>query len=204
MSPIKIIQRTFPFSKLTFTVESNRELSIAHSTLLRSTREAIPLQIIDPSPIYHRSTPLGWVIATIVPLAGLIAAVIDGWITQGLGEKFGIVFLLGIFLACLINTMKLSRNTIHYRNVNTSAIIFSMFRSKPSQLAVDDFCKNLKARIESFSSPAGISREEMAELYKRHLDYLLESNVIHAQEYEIILQRLSEKSANKRVFELVR
>ena len=204
MSPIKIVQRTFPFSKLTFTVESNRELSIEHSTLLRSTREAIPLQIIDPSPIYHRSIPLGWVIATTVPLAGLAGAIIDGWITQGLGEQFGILFLAGIFLACLLNTIKLSRNTIHYRNINTATIIFSMFRSRPSQLYVDDFCKDLKARIESFHTPAGVSHEEITALHKRHLDYLLESNVLLAQEYDIILQRLNEKNTNKRVFELVR
>ncbi len=204
MSSIKIVQRIFPFTKLTFTVESNRELSIEHSSLLRSTREAIPLQIIDPSPIYHRSIPLGWVIATIVPLAGLVAAIIDGWITQGLGEQFGILFLAGIFLACLLNTIKLSRHTIHYRNINTATIIFSMFRDRPSQLSVDAFCKDLKAKIESFHTPSSFSQEEIAALYKRHLDYLVESNVLLAQEYDLILQRLNAKNTNQRVFELVR
>ncbi len=79
-----------------------------------------------------------------------------------------------------------------------------MFRDRPSQLSVDDFCKDLKAKIESFYTPTSFNQEEIAALYKRHLDYLVESNVLLAQEYQIIIQRLDEKNTNQRVFELVR
>ena len=47
MEPLQITQRSFPFTRLIFTVEGNRELVVEHNTFLRSTREAFPLHLID-------------------------------------------------------------------------------------------------------------------------------------------------------------
>lgn len=200
----QLVQKSLPFTKLVFTIQGNRELVVEHSTLFRSTRQAFPLHLIDPSPIHHRSIPVGWVVFTLIPLLGLLGAIMDGWITKGPGEQFGILLLSGMFLACLYNTVKLSSNTLHYRNANTAAVLLSLFRGKPSSASVDAFVETLSRRIESFRTPVGANSEETVALYRRHLDYLLENEVLLRNEYDAIVQRLQEKATKKRVFELVR
>ena len=204
MESLRITQRSFPFGRLTLPAEGNRELVVEHSTLLRSTRQAFPLHLVDPSPILHRNIPIGWVVFTAIPFLWLVAAGTDGWVTKGPGELFGVLFLAGIFLACLYNTIRLSSNTLHVRNANTAAVLVSMYRAKPTSSSVDTFVDALRRRIETFRTPTGASAEEVVELYRRHLDYLLENAVLLQTEYEVIIQRLREKVRKKNVVEIVR
>ena len=207
MDKLHLEQGSFPFTKLRFTIDGARELVVEHNTLFRSTRQTFPLHLIDPSPIHHRSVPFGWVVITAIAflLAGVsVYAGYAGWRTQGPGELFGVLFLAGIALACLYNTVKLSSNTLHYRNENTAAVMFAMFRGRPSRSAVDDFIEALRKRIESFRTPAGLRPDEVVALYQKHLDYLLQNEVLLAGEYEAASCRLQERLNKKRVFELVR
>lgn len=203
MESIHLIQRSFPLKKLHLSVESNRELVVEHSTLFRSIKQTFPLDLVDPSPIHYRSIPVRWVVTTTVFLVLAVSALIGGWANQGLGEQFGLLFLSGIFLACLCNTLKLSSNMLHYRNANTDTVLFSMFRRKPSRSEVDAFAEVLRERIESLRTPSGLSNEELIDLYKRHLDYLLENEILLQVEYDTILLRLQERASKMRVIELV-
>jgi hypothetical protein len=204
MTNTNLEQRSFPFTKLRFTIEGNRELVVEHSTLFRSTRQALPLHLIDPSPIHHRSIPFGWVVITIVSLLLTVSAMYAGWKNQGPGELFGMLLLTGIFLACLYNTMRLSSNALHFRNANTAAVMLTIFRNSPSGSVVDAFVETLRERIETFRTPAGASNEEIIALYVKHLDYLLQNDVLHRSEYDAAMQRLHERASNRKVFELVR
>ncbi|MBS1161437.1 MAG: hypothetical protein H6R15_3856 [Proteobacteria bacterium] len=197
-------QRSFPFTKLRFTIEGNRELVVEHSTPFRSTRQALPLHLIDPSPIHHRSIPFGWVVITLVSLLLTVSALYAGWRGEGPGELFGVLLLTGIFLACLYNTIRLSSNALHFRNVNTAAVMLTLFRSKPSSAEVDAFVEKLRNQIQSFRTPASASTEEVVALYVKHLDYLLQNDVLHRSEYDAAMQRLNERASNRKVFELVR
>jgi hypothetical protein len=67
-----------------------------------------------------------------------------------------------------------------------------MLRAKPSRSSVEAFATSLRRRIESFRTPAGACADEVVELYQRHLDYLLENEVLPQQEYERIRVRLQE------------
>ncbi|MCL2658239.1 MAG: hypothetical protein FWD62_12665 [Betaproteobacteria bacterium] len=161
MDNINLEQRSFPFAKLRFIIDGNRELVVEHNTLFRSTRQTLPLHLIDPSPIYNRSIPFGWVVITFISFILTIAALSAGWKNQGAGELFGVFLLTGIFLACLYNTIRLSSNALHFRNVNTAVVMLSLFRSKPSSSAVDVFVEVLRKRIESFRTPIDASNEEL-------------------------------------------
>lgn len=197
-------QRSFPFTKLRFAIEGNRELVVEHSTAFRSTQQAIPLHLIDPSPIHHRSIPFGWVVITLVSLLFTVSALYAGWKDQGPGELFGVLLLTGMFLACLYNTISLSSNALHFRNANTAAVMLTLFRSKPSSAEVDAFVKTLRNQIQSFRTPAGATTEEVVALYVKHLDYLLQNDVLHRSEYDAAMQRLNERASDRKVLELVR
>jgi|GEM_PF-2664360 len=204
MESIHLIQRSLPFTKLQLSIESNRELIVEDSTLFRSSRQTFPLDLVDPSPIHYRSIPVRWVVTTIIFMLLAVSTLIVGWAKQGLAEQFGLLLLSGIFIACLYNTMKLSSNMLHYRNANTDTVLFSMFRRKPSQSEVDAFTDVLRQRIESFRTPAGLSNEDLIVLHKRHLDYLLENEILLQEEYDTILLRLQDLASRKKVIELVR
>lgn len=204
MDNVHLEQRSFPFTKLRFSIDGTRELVVEHSTLFRSTRQTFPLHLIDPSPIHHRSVPFGWVVITVVAFLLAGSALYAGWKSQGPGELFGVLFLGGIFLACLYNTVKLSSNTLHYRNANTAVVMLALFRGRPSRPAVDAFVDALRKRIESFRTPAGAPPEEVVALYQKHLDYLLQNEVLSAGEHEAASVRLQDRLKKKRVFELVR
>jgi hypothetical protein len=197
-------QRAFPFNKLRFTIEGTRELVVEHSTLFRSTRQSFPLYLIDPSPIHHRSIPFGWVIATVIFLVLTISAIIGRSDNQEPGAIFVVLLMLGLFLACLYNTIKLSISTIHFRNANTAAIMLNLYRSKPTESVVDEFIETLRNRIESFRTPVGSTSDETIALFVKHLDYLFENDVLQQSEYDGAIQRLNQRTSGRKVFELVR
>jgi hypothetical protein len=197
-------QRTFPFNKLRFTIVGTRELVVEHSTLLRSTRQAFPLYLIDPSPIFHRNLPIGWVVITGIFLVLTFTFIFGTWGKEDPVAIFFVLIMLSLFLACLYNTIKLSRSTIHFRNANKSAIMLNLFRNKPTELIVDEFIETLHKRIESFRTPIGSTNEETVALFVKHLEYLLENDVLHQSEYDAAIQRLDVKSSGKKVFEIVR
>ena len=204
MDKLQLHQRSLPFTTLRFAVEGNRELVVEHKTLFRSTRQAFPLHLVDPSPIHHRNVPFGWILATLFFLILSVAALYAGWNSSEPGAAISSAFLGILFLACLYNTFKLSTNTLHYKNVNTAAVMFSLFRGKPSRAEVDLFVAGLRARIESFRNPVGAAPEEVVALYQKHLDYLLQNEVLSQAEYNSASERLQERLKKKRVFELVR
>lgn len=204
MKNIELLQRVFPFTKLKLTIRGNRELVLEHRALLRSTRLTFPLGQLVPAPVHHRSVPGRWILFTIVAFAIFMGAVLIGWASQGPGELFGILLLGGIFAACLVNTVKLSSNLLHYKDAGTGAILFAMYRTKPTTKQVDNFVNALQDRIESFRSPSGASPEELAVLYRKHLDYLVEAEVLLPEEYDQIVRRLEAGVLKKKVVELVR
>lgn len=204
MKDIELVQRSFPFTRLTLTVLGNQELVLEHRALLRSTRLSFPLGQIAPAPIHHRAIPLGWTLISAIALLALAAAVTAGWYSQGPGELFGLLFVGGIFAACLFNTFRLSSNLLHFKDAGTGAALFAIHRNKPSAEAVDAFVDMLLNRIESFRNPSGVGPEELAFLYKKHLDYLLDNEVLLPEEYDVILQRLEASISRRNVVELVR
>lgn len=204
MKNIELLQRVLPFTKLKLTIHGNRELVLEHRALLRSTRLTFPLGQLAPAPVHHRSVPVRWILFTIATFALFMGAAFLGWATQGPGEIFGILLLGGIFSACLVNTVRLSSNLLHFKDAGTGAILFAMYRTKPTINQVDDFVNSLQSRIESFRSPSGASPEELAILYRKHLDYLVEAEVLLPQEYDQILKRLQAGNLKKKVVELVR
>lgn len=204
MESVTLVQKSFPFTRLTLTLQGNRELLIEQHNLLRGTRHSFPVHQIVPSPIHHREIPAGWSILSATLLLGFVLTLFDGWFLGNAGQKFGGLFIGGIALACLYNTLKMSRNSVLFRHAQSGQILFSIFRAKPSASAVDQFCEVLQQRIESFRTPVSLSLEESRALYTRHLDYLLHEEVLTQQEYDGILQRLTEKGRGKNVFELVR
>jgi hypothetical protein len=204
LQTLQLIQRSLPFTKLVVTVSGNSELVVDHSGLFRSTRINFPLERIAPSPIHVRNISVQWSVVTVIAFLLCVGAVMGGWATQGAGELFGLLFMLGIFIACLLNTLQLSSNLYHFKDAVVGGILFTVYRSKPSTMAVDNFVDELRKRIESFRTPVGVTPQETVALFKRHLDYLLENDVLLSTEYDAIAKRLDESVSKKKIVELVR
>ena len=204
MGSLEITQRKLPFTKLTISVNNRRELAIEHKAMFRSSSISYPLQQVAPSLIHFRSIPIPWVVTTAIFSLFLLGSVIDGWPTKGAGEVFGFLLMLGITAACLYNTIQLSQNVLHFKDASNGSVLFTIYRSKPSDAAVDSFLKELRTRIESFHTPHGANQEEAVSLYRRHLEYLLENGVLTKDEHGAVMKRLDERATKRKVVELVR
>lgn len=201
---LELVQGTLLTGRITLTVSGNRDLSLSEKRLLRSTHVHFPLDQISPVPTFIREMPFGWIVISGVFIALTVVAFWGGFASRDAGAWFALILMTGISIGCIYNTWKLSRNLLMYKSAATGNHIFAISRNSPSPQQVDEFVQKLKERIESFRSPKGMSQEELLDLYKKHLQYLLNEGVLLPEEYSTIESRLAATSRRATVFEIVR
>ncbi|MES9853627.1 MAG: hypothetical protein ABW170_17560 [Candidatus Thiodiazotropha sp. L084R] len=198
---LKLEQKFFPFKKTILSITDDRELSVVSTSLSNTTSFSLPIDQLTPRPSEHRRFKL---VAVLIFTISLLVTIISGYIlnvTQdpdGLGQQAVVAMLIfGTFtFVSLIKLQGAYVNLLIFNDRRTMDAIFSISPKNPSKKEVEEFVNTLESRIKAIEYGSGFSNTEMTAIYMRHLDFLLNEEVLAQEEYRIIENRVKSKERN--------
>lgn len=199
--------QTLPFSRtLRFEVEGNRDVHMHYKSLFKSQSQTFPLDLINPRPGLNKSINLA------AGIAALFLLLIIGFCLLGYAqnpERFSqpllvltILFLPPALVALWFFNASFTPSVVFFR-VDDGDEMFKIPQFPHNKVELEQFAKDLSERIESIRYPGNLSHAEQVELYQKHLDFLLNEQVLSQSEYDAALHRLETRRASGNVFKLI-
>jgi hypothetical protein len=105
---------------------------------------------------------------------------------------FSIIAFAGFFIAA-VKAYRSKINIVCF-NSHDGRRLFTIFGNKPSASDVERFCEALAKRIEQIRYNGDISSARMAVILKRHVEFLVEQNILDAAEAKTALDRIYSNS----------
>ncbi|MEW8625314.1 MAG: hypothetical protein AB2551_06145 [Candidatus Thiodiazotropha sp.] len=197
----KLEQKSFPFKKTTLSITDDRELSVVSTSLSNTTSFSLPIDQLTPRPSEHRRFKL---VAVSIFSISLLTTIVAGYIlnvtedADGLGQQALVAMLVfGTFtFVSLIKLQGAYVNLLIFNDRRTMDAIFSISPTNPSKKEVEEFINILESRIKAIEYGSDFSKTEMAAIYMRHLDFLLNEEVLTKEEYKIVENRVKNKDKN--------
>lgn len=199
---LKLEQKIFPFKKTTLSITEDRELFVVSASLSNTTSFSLPLEQLAPRPSEFRRFKL---VAVLIFTISLLVTIISWYILNvtedidGLGKQALVVMLIfGTFtFVSLIKLKGAYVNLLIFNDRRTMDAIFSISPTNPSKKEVEEFVNALESRIKAIEYGSGFSNTEKTAIYIRHLEFLLNEEVLTNEEYKIIENRVKNKDKNR-------
>lgn len=199
--------QSLPFGRtLRFEVEGNRDVHMHYKSLFKSQSQSFPLDLISSRPGINKSINLG------AGIAALVLLLIIGFCLIGYGqnpERFGqplmvltLLFLPPALVALWFFNASFTPALVFFR-ADDGDELFKIPQYPKDRAVLEKFAKALSDRIESIRYPGTLSHAEQVELYQKHLDFLLNENVLIQSEYDAALARLEKRRSSSNVFKLI-
>lgn len=183
--------------KLNLSVNNDDVLVITHKKLMNSSTTKYLLDNIDPRCESFRQFSI---IAAITSVACLTISICLVWYGKTYYEPPDdgayLFFSFITFMAFLIAGIKAYRSRVNVVcfNSHDGRRLFSILGNKPNSKEVEVFCENLGKRIERIRYNGEISSDRMAEILKRHVEFLFEQSILNESETKSAIERISKKS----------
>ena len=204
---LKIVQSLGFFrGRSTFTVDRYDSLNLSIHSLTRKSEYKFPLDQIDHRYEKHKEFSFKALAALVFFTFLAIYFLWSGWVEhRQLSDVAGVQLFFGfIFVLCAIvagdKVLKSNVNIVGF-NDHSGRRIFNINGVKPSPQEVQGFCDALAKKISSIRYDGEISTSRMKEIYLKHLEFLLEHEVILESEFSDVLKRLNE---NKKIVRMVK
>jgi hypothetical protein len=205
-SELEIEQKLGLFEKNIFHLFSNNEIEICHKGLFKSQSARIPLDLINPNPVRFKKFNIKAFLIFILCLLVAVASQFGYYQGSISASEFPIVLgvAFGFFALLALNScIKGSVAATVFLHKTTGSNLFALFPSKTEKSEFESFVKALVKRINSIRYPNDLSPTQKAEVYTRHIEYLLNEGVITNQEFTSILSRLEQSKKSADIFKLV-
>lgn len=204
---MKIVQSLGLFrGRSTFSVDEYDSLNLSIDSLAKKSEYKFPLDQIDHRYEKHKEFSFKALAALVFFTLLALYFLWSGWVEhQQLSDLAGIQLFFGfICVLCAIvagdKVLKSNVNIVGFNDHNGRRI-FNINGVKPSPQEVQGFCDALAKKISSIRYDGEISTSRMKEIYLKHLEFLLEHEVILESEFSVVVKRLNE---NKKVVRMVR
>lgn len=200
-------QQSLSFKRhVKFEVEGNRDLHMHYKSLFKSQSQTFPLDIISPRPGLNKSINLGAGIAALV-LFLMIGFCFIGYIQNPIRFENPLIVVSSIFLPpALIGLWFFNASFtpfVVFFRADDGEELFKIRQQKKDVPAISAFAKGLSERIETIRYPTNLSLSEQMELYQKHLEFLLNEEVLTDEEYQVFLHRIQDRRSGSNVFKLV-
>ncbi len=194
--------------KIELTVDSE-VLQVKKSSIFSSESYKIPLERISKDPVLFRKITWSWLAAavfiallTIIPINNLI----QGELTIDQTKSAKAFIVMGIIVVALF-IIQCSRQSFHgliYRDAGSDATLFYIHPSRPNRQAVNNFIDKLSSLIEKKYFSDDVPFHQKVGTYKKHLQFLLDEQVLTDSEVSNAIQRLENKTKGSSVIGLVK
>lgn len=199
--------QTLPFGRtLRFEVEGNRDVHMYYKSLFKTQSQSFPLDLISARPGLNKNINLAAGIAALLLLL-MIGFCLLGY-TQN-PERFSqplvvltILFLPPALAALWFFNASFTPYVVFFR-ADDGDELFKIPQFPKDKVALDKFAKALSERIEAIRYPGNLTHAEQLELYQKHLDFLLNEQVLSQAEYDAALARLQQRQGGSNVFKLI-
>ncbi|MES9941857.1 MAG: hypothetical protein ABW104_05750 [Candidatus Thiodiazotropha sp. 6PLUC2] len=183
-------------------ITEDRELFVVSASLSNTTSFSLSLEQLAPRPSEFRRFKL---VAVLIFTISLLVTIISWYILNvtddidGLGKQALVVMLIfGTFtFVSLIKLKGAYVNLLIFNDRRTMDTIFSISPTNPSKKEVEEFVNALESRIKAIEYGSGFSNTEKTAIYIRHLEFLLNEEVLTNEEYKIIENRVKNKDKNR-------
>ncbi|MCE2595085.1 hypothetical protein K6Y31_09670 [Motilimonas cestriensis] len=201
MLELKLEQKSFPFKTTVLEVFSDRDMTVTTKSLFNTSSFTMPIDQLSARPTRHRKIKIVGILTFVVSFIVSIVATYYlsmGDISQGSGERalFALIIFGTISLFSFSSVMSSYTNLLIFTDGRTREGIFAIKPSTPSETEVTGFVNALEARLKSISYGTGYSRSEMQVIYSKHLEFLLNEQVITQDEYQGIFSRMQKTEQN--------
>ena len=149
---MKLVQQRFLQGTSSFEI-FERHVHIRVKRQMAESEFDVPFENISPSPSYHRSAPVQWLIFAIifgaVALFTLYGMVHDSWVPDKSGFVGTFLIFLVASLGCGLIFYQRKVDWVILRSAQSGAAIIFLHRSIPSEVHVKEFIDILRERIEA-------------------------------------------------------
>lgn len=183
---MSLVQRRIG-GKTVFTLDGTRRLLVERRGILQTFDTPIALELIDPDPVTYKHIPgfplvLSVLFVLIVVALGVHSAFEVG--EKAAAGQRGLAVAFSVLAASAIAFLYQGyANVFILKNINTGATVAAISISKPNSDEVLRFLAELSERIRAIRYPETMPLERRIEIYRRHLDFLLEEAVLSRDMY---------------------
>lgn len=185
----------------------NKRLVYSQKSLLRKQQYSINLDVLDPNPIAYRnvpSRPIGFGgVSGAMALLSLVGALTAKPSPELVGVYGSAIFFGVISAFCFFYAYRDYRDVYIFKNRNNGENILIVARESPSASDVDNFIRQLDKRVNSIRYDENTPYEVKADVYKKHLEFLRQENVLSEEMYSHCVTRVDEKLKKAAVIKLV-
>lgn len=192
--------------KATYHLDKDDVLHLTVESLTRKSEYKFLLDQFDHRYERHKAFSVFAFCAFIALSLLAIILLFSGWVGM---QKFtfvtGVQFFVGtlcVFGAALAaeRALKSRLNIISFNDPHGRRLL-NINGTKPSTVEVDNFCDSLSNRISAIRYDGEMSETKKKEIYMKHLEFLLEHEVILQSEFNDAVKRLNKKK--KKVLKMV-
>ena len=197
---MKIVQSLGLFKgKTEISVDRYDSLNISVSSFTRKSEYKVPLDHIDHRYEKHKQFSFKALSALVSFSLAAIYLLWTGWAQhRQLSNDAGVELFFGfICILCAIvagDYVRKSNVNIVGFNDHNGMRLFNLNGAKPTKEEVQQFCDSLVKKITSIRYDGEISSAKMKELYLKHLEFLLEHEVLLESEFSTAVKRLNESN----------
>jgi hypothetical protein len=154
-----LTQKRFLLGSVDFEIK-DEAVSIRTKRFMNETSREVPFRILDPTPSYHRSAPIPWLIFTLVfgsvTLVTLLGMIHDSWVPDKSGFIGTFLILLSATLGCglVFYRRKVDFIILHAEGSGTPVIF--IHRKLPTEIHVKEFIAIIQERILALRSASGL------------------------------------------------
>lgn len=192
--------------RVSMEVDGNRDLHTHYQSLFKTMDQSYPLDLISSRPGISKNINLGAGIAALVLLL-IIGVCLIGFVQNP--ERFvnPLIVLSSLFLppalvALYFFNASFTPYVVFFRS-DDGEELFKIRQQPKDKEKISVFARQLSERIEAIRYPTNMTLNEQMELYQRHLEFLLDEEVITQEEHDKIQGRIQKRKAGASVFKLV-
>lgn len=179
--------------KLKLSIKDNDTLVLTHKRFMNSSDVKYLLDDIDPKYDIYKEFSIA---AAITSLIALLFALFLAW--QGTtvsAPEDGPYYFFSFLLvgAAAVAGMKAfnSRVNVIAFNAIDGRHLFSIFANRPDEATVQNFSDNLAKVIQKIRYSDDVSIERRSEMLLKHVEFLLEENVLNSSEATSAMKRIT-------------
>ncbi len=201
INQLTLSQKIDFLNKISFELAESK-IKIKHSSLTSSNEHTISYFRINPNPIHLKNFAWGWILAGLFAIVATYPAVNDIIIgnmpENGASGLYVFIILIGVMAPALFFTMayRKTHDSLFFLDAQSSLSLFSISLKRPNQEDVRYFLDELGKKISLAIYPEELSLTQKLEIYKKHLDFLLNEGVLTESEFLNIISRITPAKAD--------
>lgn len=195
MFKLELKQTSFPFKTTTVKLNQERDLEVNYKTFSRTNSLNLSLSSITPRPSEFKS--VNYLVLSMFALCVAVSLWASYILyTAGPSEEAGkdasiaAFFSVGLSLYLATKLKGAYSHLLVYYDANTREAVFTISPTKPSKEVVQTFVDELESQAKAIAYPEGLSQADKTHIYVRHLDFLLQEEVLDANSYQMCLERI--------------